>query len=209
MVTDFSGGRWMAGNEPVAGSRAPLTLRLPLPPWLCAFLDEWPAPLDDDRAGMALAIALARENVRQKTGGPFAAVVMDCFGAVVAPGVNCVEPTGQSWAHAEMLALSLAQQGLGSHDLSTRVGAPMTLYSTGEPCAMCLGAIPWSGIARVVVAAREADIAAIGFDEGDKPAAGLASLEGRGIEVVRDVQRDEACAILADYAAAGGMLYHP
>jgi tRNA(Arg) A34 adenosine deaminase TadA len=185
------------------------TLNLTLPAWLAPFLKAWPLPVADDDAGMALAVALARENVERGTGGPFGAVVVDRAGAIVAAGVNGVEPMGQSWAHAEMVALAFAQGCLGSHDLSCHPGAPLTLYSSGEPCAMCLGAIPWAGVARVVVAAREADIEAVGFDEGDKPAAGLASLERHGIEVVPDVRRGEAREILAAYVDAGGGLYHP
>ncbi|MFO8154733.1 MAG: nucleoside deaminase [Pseudomonadota bacterium] len=185
------------------------TLTLTLPAWLVPFLAAWPQPVADDAAGMALAVALARKNVERGTGGPFGAAVVDRDGAIVAAGVNGVEPMGQSWAHAEMVALAFAQRRLGGHDLSRHPGAPLTLHSSGEPCAMCLGAIPWSGVARVVVAAREADIEALGFDEGDKPAAGLASLERHGIEVVPDVRRDEAREVLAAYVDAGGRLYHP
>jgi hypothetical protein len=62
-------------------------------------------------------------------------------------------------------------------------------------------------VSRVVAGAREADITALGFDEGDKPAGGLESLTRRGIEVRRDVGRPEAARVLADYAAAGGVIY--
>ncbi len=185
------------------------SLHLSLPVWLGPFLASWPRPVVDDDAGMALAVALARENVERGTGGPFGAAVVDHAGSLVAGGINGVEPMGQSWAHAEMVALAFAQGELGAPDLSGHPAAPLTLYSSGEPCAMCLGAIPWAGVARVVVGAREADIEAVGFDEGDKPADGLDSLRRHGIEVVRDLRRDEARAVLADYAAAGGLIYHP
>jgi len=133
--------------------------------------------------------------------------VVDAAGTLVAPGMNRVLGSGQSWAHAEMVALAVAQRRSGTHDLATAPGAPLTLVTSGEPCAMCLGAIPWSGVGRVVAGAREADIVAIGFDEGDKPAKGLEGLSRRGIEVRRDVGRAEAIRLLADYAAAGGLLY--
>ena len=185
----------------------PITLSLP--DWVAPLVADRPGPLLDDTAGMGLAVALAAENVRRGSGGPFGAVIVDAHGGVVAPGVNCVEPAAQSWAHAEMVAVALAQGRLGHHDLSTHPAAPLTLYSSGEPCAMCLGALPWSGVATVVTAAREVDITAIGFDEGDKPAGGLACLARHGISVRTDVLRAEARAVLEDYVARGGKLYHP
>ena len=73
---------------------------------------------------------------------------------------------------------------------------------------MCLGAIPWSGVRRVVCGARGADACAIGFDEGAKPADWVAALTGRGIEVLRDVLRDEAQAVLRHYAESGRNIYN-
>jgi tRNA(Arg) A34 adenosine deaminase TadA len=181
-------------------------IRVELPPWVDEVVRAHPGPLDD-AAAMGLAIALARGVMERGEGGPFGAVVVDAAGNLVAPGMNRVLASGQSWAHAEMVALAIAQRRSGTHDLATAPGAPLTLVTTGEPCAMCLGAIPWSGVSRVVAGAREADITALGFDEGDKPAGGLESLTRRGIEVRRDVGRPEAARVLADYAAAGGVIY--
>lgn len=74
---------------------------------------------------------------------------------------------------------------------------------------MCLGAIPWSGLRRVGCGAHGEDAAAIGFDEGAKPADWLGALQQRGIEVARDVLRDEARAVLQQYARTGGRIYNP
>lgn len=73
---------------------------------------------------------------------------------------------------------------------------------------MCLGAIPWSGVSRLVCGARDEDARRIGFDEGDKPSDWIGRLRKRGIEVVRDVSRTEAVSVLEEYARNGGIIYN-
>jgi tRNA(Arg) A34 adenosine deaminase TadA len=154
------------------------------------------------------AIDLARRNVEQHTGGPFGAAVFEATsGRVVSVGVNLVEALNCSIAHAEMIAIAGAQQAVGRYNLGAG-GGVYELATSTEPCAMCLGAIPWSGLRRVICAAHGADAAAIGFDEGAKPADWVGELRRRGIEVVRDVLRDEAQAVLQQYANAGGLIYN-
>jgi tRNA(Arg) A34 adenosine deaminase TadA len=156
---------------------------------------------------MRFAIELARQNVEHRTGGPFGAAVFEAAsGRVVGVGVNLVEASNCSLAHAEMVAMALAQQAVGHYDLGT--AGVYELATSVEPCAMCLGAIPWSGLRWVVCAAHGEDAAAIGFDEGAKPADWVGELRKRGIEVVRDVLRDEARAVLQQYAKAGGLIYN-
>jgi len=181
---------------------------LRLPAWVRAWVARRSrAPLRSDAARMDLAISLAAENVRRRTGGPFGAVVLERrTGRVVAVGVNRVESTGLSFAHAEMLALSLAHHAHGHHDLAAR-GPALELVTSSEPCAMCFGAIPWSGITRLVCGARASDAEEIGFDEGAKPRDWVRALEQRGVEVLRDVRRKEAVAVLRAYADAGATIY--
>jgi tRNA(Arg) A34 adenosine deaminase TadA len=129
-------------------------------------------------------------------------------GRLVAAGVNLVVYEGCSIRHAEMIALMLAQKSVGTFDLGA-VGIPgCELVTSAEPCAMCLGAIPWSGVRRLVSGARGEDVEAIGFDEGSKPDGWGGELERRGIEVIRDCCRDEAVAVLREYAGKGGPLYN-
>ncbi len=154
-------------------------------------------------------MALSRENVERGSGGPFAAAVFDPQrGMLVAPGVNLVMPASCSSAHAEIVALSVAQQVTGTHDLGAAGLPPLELVSSTEPCAMCMGAVPWSGVRRLVCCARGEDAEAIGMDEGAKPTDWEAALAARGISVVRDVCRTEAAAVLRDYAAQGGPIYN-
>jgi tRNA(Arg) A34 adenosine deaminase TadA len=128
---------------------------------------------------------------------------------VLAVGVNQVLASRCSLAHAELLAIGIAQQSLGGPDLGRLVPGGCTLVSSAEPCAMCLGAIPWAGINRLVCGARDEDVRAIGFDEGDKPKEWARALERRGIAVIRDCLRREAAAVIRDYPDAGGIIYGP
>ena len=182
---------------------------LELPPWLQTLVDEQRTQVYDSiEARMRFVIDLARQNIEHRTGGPFGAAIFETSsGKLLAPGVNLVEPAHCSIAHAEMVALALAQQTIGSYDLG-REGMICELVTSTEPCAMCLGAIPWSGVRRVVCGARGADACAIGFDEGAKPADWAGELTCRGIEVTRDVLRREAQAILTQYQTTGGLIYN-
>lgn len=186
--------------------RGDIVLRLPQ--WLQAPMPQGDLALESAESRMRFAIELARQNVEHKTGGPFGAAVFEATsGRVVGVGVNLVEASNCSMAHAEMIAIALAQQAVGRYDLSA-AGGVYELATSTEPCAMCLGAIPWSGLRRVICGARGEDAAAIGFDEGAKPADWVGELHRRGIEVVRDVLRDEARAVLQQYAQAGGLIYN-
>ena len=183
-------------------------LVLRLPDWLRRLWTKQVHAFDNAEAKMRFVIELARRNVEQQTGGPFGAAIFDAdSGRLVAPGVNVVEPSNCSIAHAEMVAIALAQQVVGSYDL----GADETfceLVTSTEPCAMCLGAIPWSGVRRVLCGARGEDACAIGFDEGAKPRDWVGALRDRRIEVVQDLCRTEARAVLQHYRTTGGRIYN-
>lgn len=191
--------------------RSTLPLRLPglrLPPWVPGVVRAHPGPWRDAQARMALAVALARASVERGSGGPFGAAVFERRGGhLVAVGINLVLASGCSHAHAEMVALALAQRVHRVHPPGARPPPALELVSSSEPCAMCFGALPWSAVRSLVCGARARDAEAIGFDEGPKPARWAAALEQRGIRVLRDVGRREAVAVLRAYAAAGGPIY--
>ena len=185
-------------------------IQICLPAWVPDFLAAGPQVCVDDDQAMGLAIDLARENCRRGTGGPFGALVMEsASGRVVAGGVNLVVASHCSIAHAEMVALAVAQQGLRDCDLAAAIPGGCTLVSSAEPCAMCMGALPWSGVTRLVCGARDEDARAAGFDEGDKPADWVDAYARRGIAVTRDRRRAWARAVLLEYAKAGGRIYGP
>ena len=182
---------------------------LRLPEWLCTLVRPETDTLGSVEARMRFVIEVARRNAERRTGGPFGAAVFDGdSGRLVSVGVNLVETSNCSIAHAEIVAISLAQRAVGHYDLG-REGMPFCeLVTSTEPCAMCLGAIPWSGVRRVVCGARGEDACAIGFDEGAKPADWIGELRRREIEVVRDVLREGAQAVLQHYAGTGGTIYN-
>jgi guanine deaminase len=112
-----------------------------------------------DNPFMARAIQLSINNVQSGRGGPFGAVVVK-DGNIVAEGANLVTATNDPTAHAEVLAIREACKKLGVFDLEG-----CEIYSSCEPCPMCLGAIYWARLARVYFANAAADASKIGFDD--------------------------------------------
>jgi guanine deaminase len=108
---------------------------------------------------MARAIELSMENVRSGQGGPFGAVIVKDRG-IIAEGVNQVTLTHDPTAHAEVVAIRQACQKLGRFELKG-----CELYTSCEPCPMCLGAIYWTRLARVYFGNIAADASKIGFDD--------------------------------------------
>lgn len=181
---------------------------LHLPAWVAPFVEAWPNPLTTPQERMRLAIALSAENLAQGTGGPFASLVSDpVAGQLIAVGVNVVVPQHASLAHGEMMAIVLAQDSLGTHDLAS-VKA-LELVTTSQPCLQCYGAVIWSGLRKVVVGARGSDVEEIaGFDEGPMPSDWVGEWAKRGITAEVDVLRSEACAVLHAYKASGSLVYN-
>lgn len=108
---------------------------------------------------LALALRLATENVEKNGGGPFGAVLVK-DGKVVATGVNRVTATNDPTAHAEVVAIRSACEALGSFQLEE-----CELYTSCEPCPMCLGAIYWARPSAFYYANTQQDAAAAGFDD--------------------------------------------
>ncbi len=182
---------------------------LQLPDWVESFAREHGEIYPDLEERMRLVIALARLNVEHGSGGPFGAGIFEVeTGRLLAPGVNVVVPMHCSAAHAEMMAVMIAQQVVSSFDLGAKGLPAYELVTSAEPCAMCFGAVPWSGVRRLVCGARAADVQAIGFDEGPKVANWVSELERRGIVVLRDVCREEARQVLTMYRERGGYVYN-
>lgn len=187
------------------------TLQLALPAWVADLLAR-PRQCVDDQAKMTLAIELSRHNVDTRTGGPFGAVVFGPDDQIVGVGVNCVVPQSCSVAHAEMMAVMLAQRSLGrarlNRDTKGQPAGPFTLVASSQPCCQCYGALVWAGIDRLLIGARAEDVEAeTEFDEGPLPGNWTGELERRGIEVIRDVRREEARRVLRAYSTSGGVRY--
>lgn len=179
-----------------------------LPKWVENYLETAPKIFKNVEDRMRFVLALSRQNVQHGTGGPFAAAVFENDGRLVAAGVNLVVTLKCSVFHAEIVALALAQRVMGRYDLSDGGRLHYDLFATSEPCAMCFGAILWSGVQRLVCGARDEDARAIGFDEGPKIIDWVSALNDRGIAVLRDMLRTDAVTVLQDYVTAGGTIYN-
>jgi tRNA(Arg) A34 adenosine deaminase TadA len=181
-----------------------------VPSWLTPVLAETPSALPDDVARMRFVHALADQNHQEGTGGPFAALVVESqTGTIVSAGVNLVLASGLSSAHAEVVALSLAQTRLAAWDLGDPAGPAHELVVNWRPCVMCYGAAMWSGITRLVIAGSGPELEQLtGFDEGPMAADWVEQFERRGIEVVQDVLRDEALAVFTAYGARDDVLVY-
>lgn len=108
---------------------------------------------------MKRAIELSRENILKGKGGPFAALVVK-DGVIIAEGTNLVTSTNDPTAHAEIVAIRKACEVLGSFQLTG-----CEVYTSCEPCPMCLGALYWARPARIYYANTRSDAAEAGFDD--------------------------------------------
>lgn len=170
---------------------------LELPKWLDENFVDYSQIFIGDEQKMRLAIALSERNIVEDTGGPFGACVFESdTGKLVSVGVNVVVNESCSLAHAEVMALILAEQSRKSFDLS--INGTLELVTSAQPCIQCFGALHWSGIQRLVYGATGADVEILtGFDEGPLPERWEQQLDG--IEVCAEVLRTEACAVLQKY----------
>ncbi|MFC4212599.1 nucleoside deaminase [Pedobacter lithocola] len=141
--------------------------------------------IEQHKEFMQIAVKLSIQNVSEHIGGPFGAVIAK-DGKIIAQSANKVTTTNDPTAHAEISAIRLACEELNTFDLNGCI-----IYTSCEPCPMCLGAIYWSRIKTIYYANTKADAAHIGFDdkliyeELEKP------MEQRTLPIVQ-LMRDEA-----------------
>lgn len=173
-----------------------------LPEWLRARRAQLPDSFDDLDDLVGALNELAATNVAEGTGGPFAAAVIETdTGRLVSVGVNLVLSSQLSLAHAEMVALGFAHARVGSWDLS-ETGKSHTLVVNAQPCAMCCGAVVWSGVKALDFSVFGAEVEALtGFDEGPVALDWRGQLEARGIRVTVGRLADDARRVLGDFGA--------
>ena len=183
-------------------------IRITNPDWVHEVVD-FHRPYPDDTARVRVAITLARENVRRNSGGPFGAAVFEAgTGRLVSVGTNGVIRLKNSSAHAEVVALMMAEAALGSFRLQGDGLPAHELFSSCEPCAMCLGATLWSGVTRLVFAATREDATRLNFDEGPVFPESYDYLARRGVAVERGLLRAEANTAFDLYLERGGPIYN-
>jgi tRNA(Arg) A34 adenosine deaminase TadA len=184
---------------------------LELPAWVSEIME--PGRIyETQKLRMELAIKLASENIRHQTGGPFGAAIFEIeTGKLIAPGVNIVVPGKCSVAHAEAVAIMIAEQVIGSFDLGS--GTPLELVTSSQPCIQCFGMTHWSGVRRLVIGATGEDVENLtGFDEGPLPQDWKKALANRDplppCEVITGVLQHESCLVLQEYKDGGGLIYN-
>mmetsp|Transcript_2574 Transcript_2574/g.3646 ORF Transcript_2574/g.3646 Transcript_2574/m.3646 type:complete len:236 (+) Transcript_2574:3-710(+) len=167
---------------------------------------------NSDEEMMELAIYLSSRNMKEGTGGPFGTAIFErnlqtnkC--KLISIGVNRVVPLGNSTLHGETVAIQFAQMKLATYSLarSGDIGSErqFELFTSCEPCAMCLGAVLWSGVSRIVCGATKAHASKIGFDEGPVYEKSYKHLENAGIAVKKHVLEGKAAEVLNDYGKTG------
>ncbi|HEU5219951.1 MAG TPA: nucleoside deaminase [Gemmatimonadales bacterium] len=178
------------------------------PDWVDRIVD-WDRVYRTDEERMRIAIDLSRANVERRSGGPFGAAIFEAAsGRLVSAGMNSVVRYQNCTLHAEMVAFMMAQRRVGSFTLSAP-GLPVhELFTSCEPCAMCLGGTLWSGVKRVVYGAAREDASLLRFEEGPVFPESYQYLEDRGLTIVRNVLREEARAVMDLYRAGQGEIYN-
>ena len=163
---------------------------------------------------MRFVISLAATNVEHNTGGPFGAAVFEAdTGILVAPGVNIVEAGRCSLAHAEAMALMVAQQVVDTYDLGAPHLPRLELVTSSQPCIQCWGNVWWSGIRRLITGTSVEQTQRFGgFDEGPIPPNWADILRNRtpqerSVEVIEHVLSEEACVVLKRYREKSGVVY--
>jgi len=177
---------------------------------MAGVLNGLPECLADAGQRMEVVLALARRNVEEDSGGPFAAAVFEeDSGRLVAAGVNRVVGCGCSSAHAEIVALSLAQRRLGVYDLGGGGQPRHQLVVNWRPCAMCFGAVLWSGIRTLIIAGSGPELERLtGFDEGPIHPRWRQELAVRGSDLIEDIGRQQALELFAWFGESGRVVYN-
>ena len=152
------------------------------------------------------ALQYELEELAELGSGPFAAAIYDAEGNLVVKMPNTVTLDNCSHNHAEMNVIKAAEEKLGTYDLSP---FHLKLYSTSEPCLMCMGGIMWSGIKEVYYGVPTESVEEItGFDEGYKPG-WREEFKKRGIIVYGNIERELGEQALRNYVAKGKTIYKP
>ena len=183
-----------------------MKIEIEIPDWL-EKLNKSNIMFESDEEKMEFVINIVKKNI-ENGGGPFGAAIFDIkTGKIVSCGANIVLQNNLSILHAEIVAIMIAQNRFRNYSLS-KIGQ-LELFSSSEPCAMCLGAILWSGLKRVVWGAPSKAAREIGFDEGPVFKSSWQYLKNKGIEIKSDLLGKKIENILRKYSFKRGIIYNP
>ena len=180
------------------------------PAWAIEELAKLPEYFPTLEERMAAVIRFSALNIEHETGGPFSAGVFERdSGKLVVIGVNRVVPSTCSSAHAEIMTLSLAQKILGNWDLGGAGMPAHQLVVNWLPCAMCYGAVLWSGVRSLVIAGSGPELEELtGFDEGPIHPEWEEELAKRGVDVVNNVLTEEARVVFRAFRDSDALVYN-
>ena len=149
---------------------------------------------------MQIAKETADRGIKEKEGGPFGAAIVDKDGKIIATGNNQVLLKNDPTAHAEIPAIREACKKLNTYDLSNCI-----LYTSCEPCPMCLSAIIWSNIKEIYYGCTQEDAAEIGF----RDEAIYEYLKGKNKDLIRlkQMDREECIKTFNEYKKNNGVIY--
>lgn len=149
---------------------------------------------------MELAKENAKKGIKNNEGGPFGAVITDKKGNIIANGNNKVLKNNDPTAHAEITAIREACKKLNTYDLSEYI-----LYTSCEPCPMCLSAIIWSNIKKVYYGCTKKDAGEIGFRDDMI----YEYLKGNNKDLINleEMDRDECIKTFEEYKNQNGIIY--
>ena len=149
---------------------------------------------------MEIAKETAEKGIRNNEGGPFGAVITDKDGNIIANGNNKVLKNNDPTAHAEIVAIREACKKLNTYDLSNYI-----LYTSCEPCPMCLSAIIWSNIKKVYFGCTKKDAGEIGFRDDMI----YEYLKGRNNDLIQleEMDREECLKTFEEYKKQNGVIY--
>ena len=190
-----------------------------LPDWLIEYektIANTNMNLNTDEDKMKVAIEVSRQSVLRKTGGPFGCAIFEVSedgksSKLFCLGSNLVTSANNCTLHGEMVAIQVGCARMNSFTFAKKspsCSGNFELFTSCEPCAMCLGAILWSGVRRVVCGAGKADAESIGFAEGPVFQQSYKYMEDNGVKVVKGVLREEAASVLQLYQAQGNAIYN-
>lgn len=149
---------------------------------------------------MKIAKENADNGIAKKEGGPFGAVIVDKEGNIIAKGNNKVLKTNDPTAHAEIVAIRNASEKLQTYDLSEYI-----LYTSCEPCPMCLSAIIWANIKKVYYGCTKKDAGDIGFR--DDMIYDYLKEKNEDLIELKELDRNECIKTFEKYSKGNGIIY--
>jgi tRNA(Arg) A34 adenosine deaminase TadA len=183
-----------------------------LPDWLTKYEEQIKdTKFNNDEKKMEIAIEISKRNVLRKTGGPFGCAIFKIskdkkYSTLFSVGCNLVLLNNNCTLHGEMVAIQLGQKKIKNYTFEDN--DKYELFTSCEPCAMCLGAILWCGVQRLVCGATKYDAEELGFKEGPVFNESYLYLQNNGIEIKKNVLRKEAKGVFILYSNSDGKIYN-